>query len=397
MSGKLINIGGKTNSGKSSLAVTMAKNAILNGWMVAGNESFRKAFPYPTLADVPLDDEHDFDVNLRLAIFDDAERGATLKPVIQRLLAYGTHVVTVTQAPYDHPVVSIAGQMGAEEVSLEVIEICRLLGVKLLLPPETPGSEGACCGKCRIESDLSGRQQASPEEAEQILGNTAMNKLISRSCPSAWRVGVESSQSAGHAGDAKPERGEQVTTTVHDNSVLTLLAKRLNAAGYIFGQTYAQCRSMALWHPGMAVVMESITDKGLFSLVTGCIAQSDLHDCQSSAAKVKGTAAGEGTPWILCGDGLLHHHAVQGKSGDGMSYPNREASRDMHNFLLVREFTRDLHDFLVKHAAVVNAPTSRRDGVQIAVSQKIVEMLSQSGDTSSYINNLRRFDVNQRE
>ena len=223
-----------------------------------------------------------------------------------------------------------------------------------------------------------------------------MNKLVSRSCPSAWRVGVESSQSAGHAGDAKPERGEQVTTNFHDDSVLTLFAKRLKSAGYIYGQTYGQCRNMALWHPGMAQAMESIGDEGLFALITGCIAQSDLHDCQSSAVKVKGTAAGEGTPWILSGDGLLHHHVVQGKSGDGMSYPNREASRDMHNFLLVREFTRDLHNLLVKHAAVVNAPPSRRDGVQIAVSQKIVEMLSQHGDTSSYLNNLRRFDVDQR-
>ncbi|SMH64648.1 protein of unknown function [Acidithiobacillus ferrivorans] len=80
-----------------------------------------------------------------------------------------------------------------------------------------------------------------------------------------------------------------------------------------------------------------------------------------------------------------------------MSFPNRAASQDMHNFLLVQAFTRDLHNLLIKHAAVVNAPTSRRDGVQIAVSQKIVEMLSQSGDTSSYINNLRRFDVNQRD
>ena len=380
----------------------MAKNAILNGWMVAGNESFRKAFPYPTLADVPLDDEHDFDVNLRLAIFDDAERGATLKPVIQRLLAYGTHVVTVTQAPSDRPVVSIVGQMGAEEVSPEAIEICRLLGVELLLPPETSGSKGACCWKCRMESDLSGRQQASPEEAEKILDNIAvkirlnMNKLVSRSCPSAWRVGVESSQPAEHARNAKPECDEQVATTFHDNPALAPLAKRLKSAGYIIGQTYAQCRNMALWHPGMALVMESIGDEGLFALITGCIAQSDSHDCQSFSAKGECPAVDGGTPWTSDDDGSLTHHVVLGKSRDGMSYPNRAVSQDVHNFLQVREFVLDLHHLLVKHAAVVNAPTVRGEGIQIAVSMVVAEMLSQHGDASSYINNLRRFNVNQR-
>ena len=82
---------------------------------------------------------------------------------------------------------------------------------------------------------------------------------------------------------------------------------------------------------------------------------------------------------------------------NGMAHPNRAvAQEDMHNFLQVLEFTLDLHNLLVKHAAVVNAPTARGDGVQIAVSRKVVEMLSQHEDASSYINNLRRFDVNQR-
>ena len=72
-----------------------------------------------------------------------------------------------------------------------------------------------------------------------------------------------------------------------------------------------------------------------------------------------------------------------GTMADGMSNP-------------YLAFTQDLHELLVKHAGVVNAPTARGDGVQIAVSRKVVETLSQHGDTSSYINNLRRFDVNQR-
>ena len=206
--GTLINIGGKTNSGNTTLAVTMAEKAILNGWMVAGNESFRKVFPYPTLADVPLDDEHDFDVNLRLAIFDDAERDTTLEPMIQRLLANGTHVVTVTRAPYDRPVVSIVGQMGAEEVSPEVIEICRLLGVELLLAPGHGGFVFA--------------------------GDPASNEA-----------------SPGHE-----------TSGTGGKSMWHALSRSLLAAGYIKGQTYEQCLEMAKWHPAMHAFMKSMGEDG---------------------------------------------------------------------------------------------------------------------------------------
>ena len=57
MRGTEINISGRTNCGKSTLANTMAKNAILNGWKVAGNEPFRREFPYLTLDNGPLDGE----------------------------------------------------------------------------------------------------------------------------------------------------------------------------------------------------------------------------------------------------------------------------------------------------------------------------------------------------
>ncbi len=215
MSGSLINIGGRTNSGKTTLAVTMAKNAILNGWMVAGNESFRKAFPYPTLTDAGVDDdEHDFDVNLKLAIFDDAERmNATLEPLIQRLLAYGTHVVTVTHAPSDRPVVSIVGQP-------DVFLIRVLLGDDLT----------ACRAlKDSFKSDQSHFVAASPEEAERILSNT--------SC----RVSL-------HVGDRGMATGKPENCEINDHQLRDPGTKLLEA-GYVPGMEYRHALEMGKWHP----------------------------------------------------------------------------------------------------------------------------------------------------
>ncbi|MDA8153484.1 MAG: hypothetical protein M0003_12400 [Acidithiobacillus sp.] len=69
------------------------------------------------------------------------------------------------------------------------------------------------------------------------------------------------------------------------------LARKLKAAGYIPGQSYEQCRNMALWHPGMADVMRSINSQALFSLVTQLLAEPNQ----------------------------IHHRVVLGKTGNGMS------------------------------------------------------------------------------
>lgn len=74
-------------------------------------------------------------------------------------------------------------------------------------------------------------------------------------------------------------------------SYVGMLAMRMKAAGYIPGQTYEQCRNMALRHPGMAKVMDDIENKVLFEVVMGVIAQYDL----------------------------LHHEVVWEKTRDGMS------------------------------------------------------------------------------
>ena len=148
-----------------------------------------------------------------------------------------------------------------------------------------------------------------------------------------------------HVKEEEPPVGEQVTTTFHDNRVFSTLGKRLKSAGYIPGQTYEQCRNMALWHPGMAHVMESVSDEGLFGLVTGCIAQSDL----------------------------LHHEVVLGKSHDGM----KDA---------LSSFASDLHEVFRKHEMLV--AVGRAEGVQLAVSRKLLDLLGQHEGAEGYLGNL---------
>ena len=82
MCGALINISGKTNSGKTTLALAIAKNAAHSG--------------------------------LLLTIFDDADHmGETLEPLVIKLLKQGTHVVIITHGPSDKPAVFITGQPDA--------------------------------------------------------------------------------------------------------------------------------------------------------------------------------------------------------------------------------------------------------------------------------------------
>ncbi|MHB8226626.1 hypothetical protein [Acidithiobacillus sp.] len=243
----------------------------------------------------------------------------------------------------------------AEEATPEAIETCRMMGVELLLSS--------------AEGDYEGLKRASPEEAENILANTTTRIRLDinghgDATHTADHVSVEDGVGSPYymifddfafydfaffppsdENRGEPENiGGQATTTFHDNRVFSTLVKRLKSAGYIPGQTYEQCRNMALWHPGMAHVMESISNEGLFGLVTGCIAQSDLH-----------------------------HEVVPGKLRDG----KKDASSS---------FVDDLHEVFSKHEALVAA--GRAEGVQLAVSRKLLDLLGQHEGAEGYLGNL---------
>lgn len=55
---------------------------------------------------------------------------------------------------------------------------------------------------------------------------------------------------------------EKIGHKVNDNRVFYDRAQQLIQAGYIKGQTYHQCMSMAEWHPDMAKFMGSLGAKG---------------------------------------------------------------------------------------------------------------------------------------
>lgn len=385
MRGTLINISGKTNSGKTTLAIAMAKSAILNGWMVNGNESFKTGFPYPTLDDSPLDDDHDFDVELKLAIFDDADRmGETLHPLVERLRKQGTHVVTITHGHDDQPVVSITGQpdvflmralfgsacihhrhsaghvpriedsvSAGDDVESPYYVIfddfaffpLPSKGHQASQAPRRDARKARKLGVCMVfaKSDISGLKRASPEEVENIVRNlanaqTRVHLNVDEHDEAAMRAAGSVS-----AGDAK-SYGERVTSTIHNHRVSDTLAKRLKSAGYIPGQTYEQCCNMALWHPEMASVMETINNKGLFYLVTKCMPQPGLH-----------------------------HEVVLGKTGIG--------KKDV-----LLSFADDLHEVFSKHEMLVAA--GRAEGIQLAVSRELLDMLSQHVGADGYLGNL---------
>lgn len=93
-----------------------------------------------------------------------------------------------------------------------------------------------------------------------------------------------------------------------------------------------------------ALYEEGRKDEGLFGLVTGCIAQSDLH-----------------------------HEVVSGKSRDGM----KDA---------LSSFASDLHEVFRKHEMLVTV--GRAEGVQLAVSRKLLDLLGQHKGTEGYLGNL---------
>lgn len=254
----------------------------------------------------------------------------------------------------------------AEEATSEAIETCRLMGVELLLAPSAAPGGGKCvCGQCHsasqaprrdarkarklgvcmvfAKSDISGLKRASPEEVENIVRNlanaqTRVHLNVDEHDEAAMRAAGSVS-----AGDAK-SYGERVTSTIHNHRVSDTLAKRLKSAGYIPGQTYEQCCNMALWHPEMASVMETINNKGLFYLVTKCMPQPGLH-----------------------------HEVVLGKTGIG--------KKDV-----LLSFADDLHEVFSKHEMLVAA--GRAEGIQLAVSRELLDMLSQHVGADGYLGNL---------
>lgn len=369
MCGALINISGKTNSGKTTLALTIAKNAAHQGFL--------------------------------LTIFDDADHmGETLEPLVKKLLEQGTHVVTITHGTSDNPVVSITGQPDA--FLMRALFGDGLVGVKVF-----------------AKSDCGNLADASPEEAETILSNTSRRASFLGFRDADWQSAPGKSESSRSRSHSFRDPGT-----------------RLLEAGYVPGMEYRHALEMGKWHPDMERFLADLPGgagtnlhmegfgqaKTLAALKLACNEGKPSGDssscCGHRSAEPSTTAtdsdgarfhtfvlgttrAGKrsvpfATGLFLHGEDALKHSICLGRSADGMSYPNRAVSQDMHNFLKVKEFTQDLHELLVKHAGVVNAPTARGDDVQIAVSRKVVEMLPQHGDTSSYINNLRRFDVNQR-
>jgi hypothetical protein len=123
MRGTLINISGKTNSGKTTLALAIAKNAAHSG--------------------------------LLLTIFDDADRmGKTLEPVVKKLLEQGAHVVTITHGHSVRPAVSITEQPDA--FLTRALFGNGLVGFKVL-----------------DKSGAGDFVDVSSEEAEEILSNAA--------------------------------------------------------------------------------------------------------------------------------------------------------------------------------------------------------------------------------
>ena len=318
MCGALINISGKTNSGKTTLALAIAKNAAHSG--------------------------------LLLTIFDDADHmGETLEPLVIKLLKQGTHVVIITHGPSDKPAVFITGQPDA--FLMRALFGDGLVGFKVF-----------------AKSDCGNLADASPEEAESILSNTSCRASFLGFRDADW-------QSA----PGKSENSRSRSRSFRNPST------RLLEAGYVPGMEYRHALEMGKWHPDMERFLADLP---------GRVGESGHREAFERAkafvalwlacnGEKPQPAAREGTPWMVGGDDLLRHSVVMGTMADGMSNP-------------YLAFTQDLHELLVKHAGVVNAPTARGDGVQIAVSRKVVETLSQHGDTSSYINNLRRFDVNQR-
>lgn len=243
----------------------------------------------------------------------------------------------------------------AEEATPEAIETCRMVGVELLLSPDA-GTRVECpivdigyAGEGLVHmgdientahtlyeagrklgvrvvlttSDMGGLKNASAEEAEQILANTAIKIRLGK-----------------------------------NGSVFESNTRALLAAGYIKGQTYEQCLEMAKWHPAMHAFMKSMGEDG-----------SDSQKQQFGYAWMYLQDEKRAANW----QHDLHHEVVMGKSRDGM----KDA---------LSSFASDLHEVFSKHEMMVAA--GRAEGIQLAVSRKLLDLLGQHEGAEGYLGNL---------
>ncbi|MHB1882216.1 MAG: hypothetical protein ACYCPA_08505 [Acidithiobacillus sp.] len=165
--------------------------------------------------------------------------------------------------------------------------------------------------------------------------------------------------------NASPEEAEQILANAaikirlgRDGSVFEANARALLAAGYIKGQTYEQCLEMAKWHPAMHAFMKLMGEDG-----------SDSQKQQFGYAWAHLQDEKRTANW----QSDLHHEVVSGKSRDGM----KDA---------LSSFASDLHEVFRKHEMLVTV--GRAEGVQLAVSRKLLDLLGQHEGAEGYLGNL---------
>ncbi|ACK80944.1 hypothetical protein RU820_05155 [Acidithiobacillus ferrooxidans] len=306
MCGVLINISGKTNSGKTTLALTIAKNAARSG--------------------------------LLLTIFDDADRvGETLNPLVERLLEQGTHVVTITHGASDQPVVSIAGQPGD-------FLMRALFGDAL-----APGNRVKFSGEKAVYTQMNTTFSAALLDAIQT-GKSYTNPILEQKIleiQEIERVVYSRILEAARMGEVK-----LIVNTLLSSQELTLLFSTGEHA------------SVKITDAQHADIIGDTDGLGLMSLVRQRLEMAGLN--------VK---------------------TLEKKGSLRVSWEGFE-KRQMNDPYLA--FARDLHELLLKHSGIVNRDAARSDGVQIAVTPEVAEMLCHYDGASGYLNNLRRFDSNQR-
>lgn len=222
----------------------------------------------------------------------------------------------------------------AEEATPEAIETCRMMGVELLLSPGEPHMNNAAHALYEVGRKLGARV---------VFATSDMDGLKNASTEEAEQILANAA--------IKIRLGK-------GGSVFEANARALLAAGYIKGQTYEQCLEMAKWHPAMHAFMKSMGEDG-----------SDSQKQQFGYA------------WMYLQDGKraanwqhdLHHEVVLGKSRDGMK-----------DALL--SFASDLHEVFRKHEMLVAA--GRTEGVQLAVSRSLLDLLGQLEGADGYLGNL---------
>ncbi|MBU2769136.1 hypothetical protein HAP94_23990 [Acidithiobacillus ferrivorans] len=254
----------------------------------------------------------------------------------------------------------------AEEASPEAIEMCRMAGVELLL---SPGASSHI--QCAIVDigyagmgliDLANPKNASSEEVEKILSNTAT------------RICFVAKDRGGVSDEDLPRVLAAVNAAVgtsenHEDGVINDTNKKLLASGYIPGQTYEQCLEMAKWHPGMAEVMKDIPDGQTFELVKKVIARAIGMGCLIRTTDGS-AAARKGAPWMIGGD-LMHHRVVLGKSGSEIKDADSLAS--------------ELHE------ACLKALSKHQPVVGLAVSREMYDRLSEYKGSDAYLGSLHTF------